>query len=735
MPRRVTIIALLLVSLASTRPVSSSGRPAATGVSPLAAWSVQLDQATGAGPWLGKATVRSLERYHDRMDEHVEEWTWELDPSEAVYARRLVVQARDVEQREVGIAELLAAVVDGRLLEWTLLRGETPQHVSAASMDGERWRTERANPVLGRFLDGWILSDGDLRLDQLVQLELGASGVVQQPRRVTLNEGFECNRFTGENGRGEWEVDLADDGRLLGFRIRKSSRHLAVGKPLAELSGYTSPSGRSDASIVSMTVRVERSRPSADASDSGRWFETIVFSDGGESETEVLVERHRPPNSEQSVRARCLATLPDGTPLTINAQDPDPLPREYRDGQVLIRDDEATRSRIAAAVDAATRQSAGGARPSAWWAWMLLIIAVVLVAMIWAWRRGTTRSATLLLATTVVAASPSHAAPVRPLCGIESVYATAKALDHDVSMLELLDRRFVGSLHGSSEQELLDAVRSIRLGGRLARLVPADLDAAVLPAILHVRGDPISPEFNHWVCVVGFDGRELSVINSTRLERWSLGELAARWSGVALLVGRTEPPRPSRHAWFKWVLVAVPSATAVVILLRAISPASGTGMLASARAVVVIALSAVALGVVSDLVRNDGLLAQRTTRELLRRFHLSNYIPPAAIDDLDASTERVIIDARHVADYRVGHVPGAVNIPPNATDHEFQQALHGVPPDAPIVIYCQSRGCSFARSLAARLDQAGYSRLSVFDPGWDEYAARTLRHARQDRRS
>jgi phage shock protein E len=50
---------------------------------------------------------------------------------------------------------------------------------------------------------------------------------------------------------------------------------------------------------------------------------------------------------------------------------------------------------------------------------------------------------------------------------------------------------------------------------------------------------------------------------------------------------------------------------------------------------------------------------------------------------------RVIIDVREPFEYHLGHVKGALNLPPSKLMHDTK-ALQDIPKDAEIVLYCRS---------------------------------------------
>jgi rhodanese-related sulfurtransferase len=86
----------------------------------------------------------------------------------------------------------------------------------------------------------------------------------------------------------------------------------------------------------------------------------------------------------------------------------------------------------------------------------------------------------------------------------------------------------------------------------------------------------------------------------------------------------------------------------------------------------------------------------------------------------DAGTS-VIIDARSTEEYEEGHIPGSINIPHDRIP-EFMNVLSGeVSNDAHIVCYCKSPSCDFSDLLATELKVIGYTDVSIFSGGWEQW--------------
>ena len=93
----------------------------------------------------------------------------------------------------------------------------------------------------------------------------------------------------------------------------------------------------------------------------------------------------------------------------------------------------------------------------------------------------------------------------------------------------------------------------------------------------------------------------------------------------------------------------------------------------------------------------------------------------AAARQLHAGGNVLFVDSRTPADYRAGHIPGALSLPLGEFDHRIDALRSQYAPDHPIVTYCSGRSCQDSHILARRLFEAGFENVAVFIdgfPGW-----------------
>ncbi len=88
-----------------------------------------------------------------------------------------------------------------------------------------------------------------------------------------------------------------------------------------------------------------------------------------------------------------------------------------------------------------------------------------------------------------------------------------------------------------------------------------------------------------------------------------------------------------------------------------------------------------------------------------------------------AKDSRVLfVDARDSAFFEQGHIPGAINLPRG----EILQAgaLPGLGDRIrPLVVYCSGEDCEDSKIVAQGLAAMGYSNVSVYAGGWEEWSA------------
>ncbi|MBN2468520.1 MAG: hypothetical protein JXD19_10255 [Deltaproteobacteria bacterium] len=92
----------------------------------------------------------------------------------------------------------------------------------------------------------------------------------------------------------------------------------------------------------------------------------------------------------------------------------------------------------------------------------------------------------------------------------------------------------------------------------------------------------------------------------------------------------------------------------------------------------------------------------------------------------------LIVDARSSDDFRQGHIPGAINIPPDALYDAGLLALESISRETRIITYCEGIECLNAEDLSFTLQETGYENVRVFPGGWEEWSNKKLPVARAE---
>jgi rhodanese-related sulfurtransferase len=329
--------------------------------------------------------------------------------------------------------------------------------------------------------------------------------------------------------------------------------------------------------------------------------------------------------------------------------------------------------------------------------------------------------------TATAAAQEPPSIPSGPFCGVNSVYTALRAEGFSCDFARLLQPKYVGSASGSTLPELCQAARDSGANAQLVEnLRVADLHRLDCPAILHVKSEFDDPDYNHFVlCVAGADGRLALYDAPAPLVRTSGHELAAVWDGTALLVSAEPIKLVNLRTWaaarLALVIGAAVAVAGIIILIRKIYrqrvliPHSRFGppaqfLILICAAVLVAAAYHLfdpegfiaqqqAVGAICAFGRNPDRIELRRTRELLKDGAL-------------------FVDARRTEDFEHGHIPGAINVPPDASRSDRARRLANRSKAAPLVVYCESAQCPYAGLLARRLSREGFGNVSVFAGGW-----------------
>lgn len=97
----------------------------------------------------------------------------------------------------------------------------------------------------------------------------------------------------------------------------------------------------------------------------------------------------------------------------------------------------------------------------------------------------------------------------------------------------------------------------------------------------------------------------------------------------------------------------------------------------------------------------------------------------ATLEDVAAMVERnthLLLDARPVADYDRGHIPGALSLPQTQLDTYYPQILPLLTPDQPLLVYCSGQECDESLLLSAYLREQGFTNVTLFVGGYQAWS-------------
>ena len=127
-----------------------------------------------------------------------------------------------------------------------------------------------------------------------------------------------------------------------------------------------------------------------------------------------------------------------------------------------------------------------------------------------------------------------------------------------------------------------------------------------------------------------------------------------------------------------------------------------------------------------NLLLDTGFLCNRVAVGQVVGLHFEPDLPEVSVAEvasLVGQPDVTFIDARFPQDYAHGHLAGAVSLPVYAGLVERSELLAAINPAQRIVVYCQSDGCTWGKSIASDLALRGYGNVHVFTAGWKGWVA------------
>ena len=85
------------------------------------------------------------------------------------------------------------------------------------------------------------------------------------------------------------------------------------------------------------------------------------------------------------------------------------------------------------------------------------------------------------------------------------------------------------------------------------------------------------------------------------------------------------------------------------------------------------------------------------------------------------SAKTVFLDARLSADFKEGHIQGAINLPHEEFEQHASLVLPKISTTGEIITYCDGTECEASLLLARELQELGYKNIKIFFGGWAEW--------------
>lgn len=322
------------------------------------------------------------------------------------------------------------------------------------------------------------------------------------------------------------------------------------------------------------------------------------------------------------------------------------------------------------------------------------------------------------------------------VCGINCMYAALSMVGKEVDRLDLINEKYIDTSVGQSTfAQLSQLGKDYGLyTAAVKNMTLTMLRTSPFPVVVNVKKSFSSTSYDHYVLYLG-TSKDMALILDlpNKVESVPFKKFAAKWNGKGLYVA-SEPfdvgaiTRAGQIVtWRNWIIGIV-----FVLLLRTCWMRFSLNMPTVQKNRVwgsLIQFTAIFLAVIMGslifhLVSDKGFLSLSDNVEVLVTDNVEKFMDKVSAQDVLAHIEAgdaVFVDARMDVDYTAGHIEGAINLTPGTTDEQCQKVMSSVADKtAPIIVYCQSQGCPFARTIAKTLYAIGYKNLSLYKPGWIE---------------
>jgi rhodanese-related sulfurtransferase len=87
---------------------------------------------------------------------------------------------------------------------------------------------------------------------------------------------------------------------------------------------------------------------------------------------------------------------------------------------------------------------------------------------------------------------------------------------------------------------------------------------------------------------------------------------------------------------------------------------------------------------------------------------------------LDHPKKFTLVETLPAESYRRGHLPGAINLPPERVQSQAEELLPSK--DSEVIVYCAGPTCHASEDAARELDQMGYSNVRRYAGGKQDWS-------------
>lgn len=317
-------------------------------------------------------------------------------------------------------------------------------------------------------------------------------------------------------------------------------------------------------------------------------------------------------------------------------------------------------------------------------------------------------------------------------CGIYCVYAAVHSFGKQMDFKSLLKTKYVGTMFGSSIQELAIATEDNGLNALpMMGLSRANLVSSRNPIVLHVSRPEAPGYFGHWILFLGMEEGQAKILDAPhRPELVPIADVLARWDGVGLYISEQplNPWRIKADALLTGENLSLFAALLVAATLLHKLYMSPWGRKSGNRQIWIslpaLLIAPAVLACAWHFLSEDGYARNEVAIRTVVQQHRPSFLPKLGVAELEKAMNDksvVIVDARYPRDYQSGHVPGAINVPVFTTQAERRKLLGHVPKEARVIVYCQSEGCQFDEALGSALVAEGIENVSLFPGGWTKW--------------